>query len=605
MLHLHLTQVYAPLPEVAMYSEKSKIPWGAVIVVIAVLVFGCIIAGVLISQNFIKNMQSGDSTIQDSVDEAPKGSIIVDVASSNTKENWMDVVSAKFNGENHTIASGETIFVRVSHVTSGGSQQDILDGKLQPAVWSPGDSSWVEGANQVWKDRTGRALVSEACPATVLAPTGFAMWRPMAEAFGWPDKPISWDDLVSLAADPEGWASLGHPEWGQFKFGHTHPAFSNVGLQIMTALVYSTVGSTSGLSIEDTYSDEVRDAFTRVELNTYHYGRQNKTLIDLMALRGPNYLHAINSSEAATLKVNIEQGDQLRFPLAFIFPAEGTFWSEHPYCILEAGWVSDSQADAAEIFRDYLLNTDQQKLAIDNFLRPRDQSIALHAPLSLEDGTDPRVTTDTVPALESPSAEVAEAVKDVFYQTKKKATIIMVLDNSGSMEGEKIKNAVESSVSFISRLDPDDEVHVLIYSGNDVIQLQQGGRAGEVGEDLSRTLDGLYADSNTPLYDSVCEAVYLADQLQAADLSADQRRLYGIVLLSDGEDTSSSRTENQMFGCLPSGESVEGVKIFAIAYGEGADTDVLLRIANRTNGKMFLADPEHIESIYIAISAEQ
>ena len=84
-----------------------------------------------------------------------------------------------------------------------------------------------------------------------------------------------------------------------------------------------------------------------------------------------------------------------------------------------------------------------------------------------------------------------------------------------------------------------------------------------------------------------------------------EKRLYGIVLLSDGQDTSSDNTENQMFNCLPSGESVEGTKLFTIAFGEDADADLMLRIANRTNGKTFTGDPSTIESIYNAISAEQ
>jgi Ca-activated chloride channel family protein len=587
-----------------MYSEKSRIPWGALVVVIAVLLFGCIIAATLIIPNLV-NRGADTTSSGEPTEAAPAGSIIVDVASSNTKQDWMNTVVEQFNAEGFQIKTGETIFVRVTHVTSGGSQQDILDGKIQPQVWSPGDGSWVAGANEVWRDRTGKLLVPDDCPTTVLAPSGFAMWRPMAEALGWPDKPISWDDLVELSADPEGWASLGHPEWGQFKFGHTHPAYSNVGLQMMTALAYSTVGTTSGLTTDQVYSNEVQDAFTRVELHTYHYGIQNQTLMAVMAGRGPNYLHAITSSEAETLKANAERGDQMRFPLVFIFPAEGTFWSEHPYCILDADWVSEQQTEAAEIFRDYLLDPEQQALAIDNYLRPRDPGIPLHAPLSLENGTDPRVTTNDVPALESPTAEVAEAVKDVFFLTKKKATVVLVLDTSGSMEGDKIKNAIESSINFISRLAPDDEVYVMIYSGNDVIPLDEGGRAGEVGESLSRRLNGLLADSNTPLFDSVCEAVTFADQLQAEDQANDIHRLYGIVVLSDGRDTASERTENMMFGCLPSGENVEGVKIFTIAYGDDADEDVLLRIANRTNGQFFAADPAKIEKIYNAISAEQ
>jgi Ca-activated chloride channel family protein len=589
-----------------MYSEKSKVTWGALIVVAAVLVFGCIIAAALALPRFLENTSSSSiSQTPEEIVVAPAGSIVIDVASSNTKQDWMNTVVERFNKEEHKISSGEIIFVRVTHVTSGGSQQDILDGKIQPQVWSPGDSSWVAGANEVWRDRTGRPLVPEDCATTVLAPSGFAMWRPMAEALGWPDKPISWDDLVTLAADPEGWASLDHPEWGQFKFGHTHPAHSNVGLQMLTALAYSTIGTTSNLTTDQVYSKEVVEAFTRVELDTYHYGIQNQTLMAVMTLRGPTYLHAITSSEAETLKANAEKGEEMRFPLVFIYPAEGTFWSEHPYCILDTDWVSDEQKEAAQIFEDYLLDPVQQMLAIDNYLHPRDPNIALHAPLSLENGTDPRVTTKTVPALESPTAEVAEAIKDVFYQTKKKATVVLVLDTSGSMEGDKIKNAIESSINFISRLAPEDEVYVMIYRGDDVVLLDEGGFTGSVGEGLSRRLRGLLADSNTPLYDSVCESVRLVDQLQTEDQANDERRLYGIVVLSDGMDTVSRYTENQMFGCLPSGENVESVKIFTIAYGEDADRDLLLRIANRTNGKTFAADPDQIEKIYNAISAEQ
>jgi hypothetical protein len=45
--------------------------------------------------------------------------------------------------------------------------------------------------------------------------------------------------------------------------------------------------------------------------------------------------------------------------------------------------------------------------------------------------------------------------------------------------------------------------------------------------------------------------------------------------------------------------------VFTIAFGEDADTDVLTLIANRTNGRMFEGDPETLEDVYLAISAEQ
>ena len=373
----------------------------------------------------------------------------------------------------------------------------------------------------------------------------------------------------------------------------------------MTALAYSTLGKTEGVTADEVYSEAVLQAFQGVEQNTYHYGLQSRPLMQILAQRGPEYLHAVTTTEAETLKTNAEFGSTMRYPLVFIFPAKGTFWSEQPYCILDGDWVTDEQKVAAKIFKDYLLDKKQQEMAITNYLRPIDSSIPLHAPLTLENGTDPRVTTDAVPALESPSAEVSSAVKDVFHQTKKKATIVMLLDISGSMEGDKIKSAVASSVNFVGRLDPNDEIYLMVFGGDSEVYELGGGRAGDIGEQLSDKLNGLFANGNTPLYDGVCSAAQKINELQASHEAKDENRLYGIVLLSDGQDTSSTNTQNQMFNCLPSGENVTSTKVFTIAFGEDADADLMLRIANRTNGKTFKGDPASIETIYNAISAEQ
>jgi Ca-activated chloride channel family protein len=586
-----------------MYTEKSKFPWGAVVVAVAALVFGCIVVVALTLPKLLD--QQPILSTSAATPEVPTGAVTVDISSSNTKEDWMDAVVEQFNNQNHKLPTGESIFVRVEHVTSGGSQKAIIDGKSEPIVWSPGDQSWIDGINQVWLDRSGKPLISESCSPTVLAPIGFAMWRPMAEALGWPDKPISWDDLVRLSESPEGWASKKHPEWGQFKFGHTHPGYSNSGMLMLTALAYSTAGKTTGLTADEVYSDRVGEAFRGLEQNTYHYGIQNRPLIQIMAKRGPDYLHAITSSEAEVLKSNAEFAETLRYPLVFIFPSKGTYWSEQPYCILEGDWVSENQKQAARIFKDYLLDIAQQAKAIEYYLRPVDESIQLHDPLTLDKGTDPRVTRNSVKALSSPSAEVSSAVIDVFHQTKKKATVLLVIDTSGSMEGEKIKNAVDSSVNFVQRLDPNDEIIAYSFSGTAGVNELGGGLASEVSESLAGTLSGLYASGGTPLYDAICQAVEKANNLQKEDETSGEKRLYGIVLLSDGDDTSSTRSENQMFSCLPSGESVSGVKIFTIAYGEDANVDLMLRIANRTNGKQFTGDPNSIENIYNSISAEQ
>ena len=160
----------------------------------------------------------------------------------------------------------------------------------------------------------------------------------------------------------------------------------------------------------------------------------------------------------------------------------------------------------------------------------------------------PRVMRSVVPALSSPSADVAAAIKDVFHQTKKKATIILLLDTSGSMEGEKIRNAVASSVNFVNRLDINDQIYVLGFGGENLVYDLGGGRAGDVAESISQKLSGVFADGNTPMYDAVCQAVSMVNTFAEPKTKTILIiALYGIVLLSDGVDTASDRTENQMF----------------------------------------------------------
>ncbi len=550
--------------------------------------------------------QEGPSETSSDSDKLPSDTVLLSIASSSTKQTWMEQVVANFHAEGKTTGNGKKISVEVAPVLSGGSMNAILNSKLQPVVWSPGAESWVEQFNEKWRQLTNKSLMTKSCQPTIYTPLGFAMWRPMAETLGWPDKPIGWKTIVELSSDPKGWERYGHPEWSKFRFGHAHPRYSNAGLLTMTSFVYAMTGKTDDLTAAEVYASDVENALKALAQNTSKYGMITTDLLRLMALQGPRYLHAVATFESDTVRLNLDRGDELRFPLAFIFPSEGTFWGNHPYCILDkAEWVSDDQAEAAAIFREYLLTREQQVFAVDSLLRPLDSSTALHAPLDLANGTDPGVKPETVPPLAFPKADVSSAIIDVFQLTKRKATVIAVLDTSGSMQGEKIQTATKATAAFLKRLHPDDMVGVITFSES-VETLSKPGRVGDVVEALANRVSTLVAGGNTALYDAVCQAVELIQELQTTDLAAGENRLYGIVLLSDGDDTIGRPTENQMFtSCLPSHAEADSVKIFPIAFGADANTVILKRVADVTGGRLFTADPDSIDTIYLRISAEQ
>ena len=201
------------------------------------------------------------------------------------------------------------------------------------------------------------------------------MWRPMAEALGWPGKAIGWKAIIDLAADPEGWSRYGHPEWGKLKLGYTHPQYSSAGLLFLTSVIYGVTGQTKGLKADQIYEPPVEQALTAIADHTAKYGMVTTDLFNMMAERGPDYLHAVAAFEEGVVRLNLERAKDLRWPLVFVFPSEGTFWSDHPYCVLDGTeWVTPEQADAARQFLAFLLAADRQKMAAEYLLRPIDRN---------------------------------------------------------------------------------------------------------------------------------------------------------------------------------------------------------------------------------------
>jgi Ca-activated chloride channel family protein len=530
----------------------------------------------------------------------------ISIASSVTKQKWLADAVASFASADVRTAAGAPIRISLSNVLSGDSMLQIAEGQLQPTVWSPGETAWVEQLDDRWNRSHPVPITSGACAPTVLTPVGLAMWRPMAEALGWPDRPVSWRRLIDLANDPEGWASLGRPEWGRLRLGHTHPQYSSAGLLFLASVIYATTGKTEGITAADIYDPAVEDALRVLAQNTAKYGMVTTDLLNAMAARGPAFLHAAAAFEEGTVRLNVERAQDLRWPLVFLFPEEGTFWSDHPYCILDgSGWVGPDQAEAARLFLDHLLSAPVQAAAGAQFVRPLSTATPLGDRLTRANGTDPAASPATVPAFAIPSPDVSEAIIDQFLQTKRKATVLLLLDVSGSMSGEPIKVATEASAEFLDRLHPADEVGLLVFS-DQVAELTPVQPVARVGERARSVVLGLTAGGSTNLNAAVCRAADLLAEAQAADLAAGENRLYGIVLLSDGADTVGEVSQTRMFQtCLGTGAETEGPRVFAIAFGAEADRAVLDRLAQETRGAVFAADPASIGAAYLKISAEQ
>jgi Ca-activated chloride channel family protein len=521
-------------------------------------------------------------------------SVEIMISSSDGKKEWMDDVIAAFHATNAAVG-GKPVRVKVTHMKSGESMQKILDGKEKPTLWSPAGGAWIELINQTWQTRAGKPFVREAKP-TVTSGLVIAMWEPMARALGWPDKPIGWTDIFRVAADPKGWASLGHPEWGPFRFGHAHPDVSTSAMLSVISSIYAAAGKTKGLTVEDLKDPKVIDKVRGLERSIVHYGESSSWLTEKLCTKGPAYLSAVTLYEANVVKANDKYKAQMPFKLVAIYPKEGTYWENHPTGIVDADWVTAEQREAAQQFLAFMTSKEQQGKAPKFGYRPTDPSLALGAPLDEEHGVNPKASTEG--GLEYVSEDIFRRANELWHQVKKHSTIFLVLDVSGSMQGEKMTSAKKGTAQFIRTMEKDDQVAVMAFSDKPRL-VKPIASVREAGESLAAQVEGLFADGGTAMYDATVEALETIEKAKKDDPS----RLYGIVLLSDGKDTSSKRTLSDLLDKMPTTESADGTRIFTVAYGGDADEDLLKQISDRSNARMMKGDAKDIDKIYHSIAA--
>ena len=152
----------------------------------------------------------------------PEGQVRLTFTYGSEKRAWINDVTKAFNDSAHKTAGGKSVFVEAVAQGSGECIDDILSGRRQADLTSPASMAFVKLGNADSRAKTGQDLLGPT-ENLVLSPVVIAMWKPMAEALGWGAKPVGWAEILALAKNPTGWAAYGHPEWGRFKFGHTHP----------------------------------------------------------------------------------------------------------------------------------------------------------------------------------------------------------------------------------------------------------------------------------------------------------------------------------------------------------------------------------------------
>jgi Ca-activated chloride channel family protein len=266
-----------------------------------------------------------------------------------------------------------------------------------------------------------------------------------------------------------------------------------------------------------------------------------------------------------------------------------------PFAIPNAPWVSEEQRKAAEVFTRYFLSPAVQQKVLAAGFRPANRDVPLGYPISPEVGVDP---TKPKTLLAVPDPAVIATVQRSWQLVKKQADILLLVDTSGSMrEDDKLRQAVEAMRVFLEDQPGKNNVGLMRFD-SDVELMVPIGPLESNRERILAAIDQLVARGNTALYDAVIAAV---EHLQA---NSSPERIQAVLLLSDGQDTASQTSLNQVVRAIQAARnSRTPILVIPVAYGRDADVNALNTIGRASDTKVQPGDAENIKKLLDVIGS--
>jgi Ca-activated chloride channel family protein len=510
----------------------------------------------------------------------PSNALVIDVVANTALTPWLEEAVGAFNDDKFKTEAGERIYIQLVSLDAGQAVTSIVAGQENPALWIPDEAVWVDVLAQ-----EGNQAFQGDCVSVAESPLVIAMWRPLAESLGWPGRKLGWLDIGSIAADPSAWAYYSGGQYGpSLRLGHTHPGLSNTGMETLLAVVQSAQSAVEAVSVEDIQEPIVQASVGAFEGAVSWFSKNTDTLGATMRDRGAQYLGAAIVYESTVLYYG--EGDPDIVP---IYPFEGTFMATHPACVNSG--LNDQEVEAARILREFLLDEESQEMAVEVGLRTVSGQLIAAGVL----GENGRIDTSQPEVLfEAPDVDVVYAIQELWQSARRDVSLVMLLDVSGSMEGDKILNVQSAAQQFVKQMGDDDYITLIAFADNPDILIYHE-KVEDVRDLAITNIADLIAWGDTTLYDAI------ADGASVIASTTSSQRSNVLVVLTDGMDTASTRyLFDQELVDLAAGNNTT---IFTIAYGSDADEDLLESLATQANGNFYLGDEASIAEIYDEMSA--
>ena len=282
--------------------------------------------------------------------------------------------SAGWNGRfvNSNTSDGGHIKVNLIPMGSLEGAHALLAGDQRINVWSPASAVYKDAFVQEWQVKnSGNPILKEEPLA--LSPMVFVMWEERYQAFVAKYKTVSFVTIGQALAEKTGWEGIaGKPEWGVFKFGHTHPNESNSGLMTLVLAAYSFHHKTADLELKDILNSDFQTWLRRLERGVSGMSNSTGNMMRRWSSRDRRLRRAVRLRKRRHRLPEERRGSL--GPASRHLPGVQRL-ERYPYYIIDAPWSSKEQRNAADKFLAFLLTEPIQKESLVHGFRPANPNV--------------------------------------------------------------------------------------------------------------------------------------------------------------------------------------------------------------------------------------
>ncbi|PTY02266.1 hypothetical protein DB346_09135 [Verrucomicrobia bacterium LW23] len=293
------------------------------------------------------------------------------IAYGTEKERWLKWAVQEF------VKTPEGAKIKINLIPKGSLEaaQALLADDKKIHVWSPASALYKDVFVQEWQLKHSKnPIVKEDVLA--LSPMVFVMWAERYDGFISKFKEINFTTIGQALQEPGGWQAIAQrPEWGIFKFGHTHPNSSNSGLMTLVLASYEYNKKSRGLVLKDILDARFQGWLFGIERATSGMSNSTGNMMREMVLKGPASFDALCVYENVALDY-LKNAEGRWGELRVTYP-KINMWNDNPYYIIDAPWTTPEHQQAAQIFLDFLLTEPIQKQALVHGFRPGNPTVSI------------------------------------------------------------------------------------------------------------------------------------------------------------------------------------------------------------------------------------